>query len=144
MSKLACALAIAALLMLFAPARSETLGVDSSLGMESEMQMQSLENEIAQISLSEKELHDIVALQAGGDALTAAEKDTMDKLQALQNAQKTRMLKDNEFDLPISLMERHEKCNAQIIEAVLKIIRTAKMQVAAERAWPLNVTHLIC
>ena len=133
MSKLACALAIAALLMLCAPARSADSGLDSSLGMESEMQLQLLETEIAQISVSEKQLHDIVALQAqaGGDELTEAEKGTMAKLQALEQEQKKRMLTDDEFNLPITLMEHHEKCNAQIIEAVLKIFRTAKMQVCS-------------
>ena len=94
MSMLACALANAALLMLCAPARSADLDVDSSLGMESEMQLQLLETEIAQISVSEKQLHDIVALQAqaGGDALTEAEKGTMAKLQALEQEQKKRMM----------------------------------------------------
>ena len=135
MSKLACALAIAALLMLCAPARSADSGLDSSLGMESEMQLQMLETEIAQISVSEKQLHDIVALQAqaGGDALTEAEKGTMAKLQALEQEQKKRMLTDDEFNLPITLMEHHEKCNAQIIEAVLRIFRTAKMQVCSAK-----------
>ena len=77
MSMLACALANAALLMLCAPARSVDLDVDSSLGMESELQLQLLETEIAQIFVSEKQLHDIVSLQAAGDELAAAEKGTM-------------------------------------------------------------------
>ena len=92
MSKLACALAIAALLMLCAPARSADSGLDSSLGMESEMQLQLLETEIAQISVSEKQLHDIVSLQAAGDDLAAAEKGTIAKLQALEQEQKKRMM----------------------------------------------------
>ena len=92
MSMLACALANAALLMLCAPARSADLDVDSSLGMESELQLQLLETEIAQIFLSEKQLHDIVSLQAAGDDLAAAEKGTMAKLQALEQEQKKRMM----------------------------------------------------
>ena len=92
MSMLACALANAALLMLCAPARSVDLDVDSSLGMESELQLQLLETEIAQIFVSEKQLHDIVSLQAAGDELAAAEKGTMAKLQALEQEQKKRMM----------------------------------------------------
>ena len=92
MSMLACALANAALLMLCAPARSADLDVDSSLGMESELQLQLLETEIAQIFLSEKQLHDIVSLQAAGDDLAAAEKGTIAKLQALEQEQKKRMM----------------------------------------------------
>ncbi len=92
MSMLACALANAALLMLCAPARSADLDVDSSLGMESELQLQLLETEIAQIFVSEKQLHDIVLLQAAGDELAAAEKGTMAKLQALEQEQKKRMM----------------------------------------------------
>jgi hypothetical protein len=125
MSKFSCVLAIAALLVLLVPARSSDSGSDP------QKQLLLLETEIAQISISEKQLQDVITLQTNGDALSADEKQTLAQLKALQKRQEAGMLKDEDFDFPLKLMKIHEdeKCNAEIIQAVLVIVRTAKMQV---------------
>ena len=131
MSRFSCVLAIAALLVLLVPARSSGSGIDSRLDSDPQKQLLLLETEIAQISISEKQLQDVITLQSSGDVLSDDEKQTLAKLKALQKRQETAMLKDEDFDFPLKLMKLHEdeKCNAQIIQAVLAIIRTAKMQV---------------
>jgi hypothetical protein len=129
MSKSLFALVIVVLLVLCTPALSGDLDLDSSHDLDAQSQLQMLETEVAQISLSEKELREIVELQQGGDPLTDQEKETMAKLAALQQRQEKGMLKDEDFDFPLQLLKHHTKCNAQIIEAVLAIVRTAKMQV---------------
>jgi hypothetical protein len=131
MSKFSCVLAIAALLVLLVPARSTDSGIGGNSDLDPQKQLLLLETEIAQISISEKQLQDVITLQTNGDVLSADEKKTLAQLQALQKRQETGMLKDEDFDFPLKLLKMHEdeKCNAEIIRAVLAIIRTAKMQV---------------
>jgi hypothetical protein len=145
MSKLSCVFAIAALLVLSVPARSTDSGLDGSLDSDPQKQLLLLETEIAQISISEKQLQDVITLQTNGDALSADEKKTLDQLQALQKRQESGMLKDEDFDFPLKLMKIHEdeKCNAQIIQAVLSIIRTAKMQVPNRFLFLTNACNIL-
>jgi hypothetical protein len=127
MNKFSCAVALATLFVMCVPAHSAEL---SSLDARSQLQL--LEAQIAQISLSEKQLQDIVALQEGEEPLTEEEKQHMAQLEALQKRQESGMLKDEDFDFPLELIRQHghTKCNAQIIRAVLVIIHTAQMQVS--------------
>ena len=131
MSKLACALAISLLLVLCTPSLSDEIDFISSEALEAQSQVQLLETQVAQIALSEKELGDIIALQQAGGPLTDQETKDLAQLEELQKQQLKGMLKDEDFDFPLQLLQRHKstKCNAQIIQAVLVIIRTAKMQV---------------
>ncbi len=123
--------AVAALLLLCAPAHSQDLDVDGIENLDPQAQMELLETQIAQISVSEKDIQDIIMLQEGGDALTEEEKQHLEKLEALKKRQETGMLTDADFNFPLELMKQHThtKCNAQIIQAILSIVGTAKKQV---------------
>jgi competence protein ComGC len=131
MSKFSYVVAIAAILLLAVPALSIDEDVIGSEDLDAPAQLQLLETQIAQISVSEKELQDIVTLQEAGGSLTEEEKQHLAKLVALQKRQDLGILKDSDLDFPLELMKQHAhtKCNAQIIQAILVIIRTAKMQV---------------
>lgn len=131
MSKFSPLFAVAALLLLCALAHAQDLDVDGIENLDPQAQLQLLETQIAQISVSEKEIQDIVTLQEGGGALTEEEKQHLAKLNALRKRQETGMLADADFNFPLELMKTHThtKCNAQIIQAILSIIGTAKKQV---------------
>jgi hypothetical protein len=131
MAKFSHLFAVAALMLLCAPVHSQDFDLDGVENLDPQAQLQLLETQIAQISVSEQEIDDIVALQEGGGPLTDEEKQHLVKLEALKKRQETGMLTDADFNFPLELMKQHThtKCNAQIIQAILSIIGTAKNQV---------------